>query len=175
MSKTTDPLERANVAWHEAAGAAASLARQDPIAGIRMLGSMRNEMDLHLGSAVERARRAGRTWDEIGAALRMSRQGAQKAYRHVDRNILCDAAVRLRESTPCTGTPAAVWVYDSERVPAEPGVTPGGVAACVEHGARLYAGLRNARVYPQAGHGPDALKVYYRADEIRNEQRGGQV
>lgn len=67
-------------------------------------------------------------------------------------------AAHIEDPTPCEGPREAVRVADR---------IGGSVLACVHHGARLYASLDGARVYPQPGHDGAAIEVYYRAQRLR--------
>ncbi|MEU3494440.1 hypothetical protein ABZ747_13235 [Kitasatospora cineracea] len=70
----------------------------------------------------------------------------------LDPQQRCEAA-HLGDASPCEGPCDAVTVLDRHGDTA---------AACVHHGARLYASLIGPRVHPGSVPGA-ALEVYYRA------------
>jgi len=56
------------------------VADTEPLRVIAELAEQRNEVDEGLVEAVRRARRAERSWAEIGAMLGVSKQAAQRKY-----------------------------------------------------------------------------------------------
>lgn len=54
--------------------------KKDPIAAIVAIGKLTDQAEAKLREAVREARRTGRTWEEIGAALRISKQSAWQRF-----------------------------------------------------------------------------------------------
>ena len=59
------------------------LADTDSLRAIAALAEQRGELDAALVEVVRCARRANRSWSEIGAMLGVSKQAAQRKYSHV--------------------------------------------------------------------------------------------
>ena len=69
----------------------------------------------------------------------------------------CPAA-HPEDPSPCEGPHDAVRIVDQHSTE---------VLACIHHGARLYASLERARVYPTPGNDGAAIEVYRRAQTIQ--------
>lgn len=183
---TTDPVRQAHAAWRVAALAVREMAAADPLAALSAMLTMGNELELRTAMAVGAARQAGHTWDEIGKALRVTRQAAQKRYGATDptrwdgTSERCQAAGRITGDTDlCEGSMDAAWVMESAEIPSDEEKRARGTLACVHHGAKLYAQIgQYARVYPTGG--PDdprraALEIYHRAQDIRAKASKGRA
>ena len=83
MTKSrTDRAERLE-AWAETV--AATDLREADTAVLRTIGELverRDDVDASLTAAVEAARRARRSWSEIGMMLGVSKQAAERKYGH---------------------------------------------------------------------------------------------
>lgn len=66
----------------------------DPIEALRELSRVDSELEGLRRDRVESARRAGISWEQIGAALRMSRQSAWEYYNRDARQSLEQTASR---------------------------------------------------------------------------------
>lgn len=186
VTENTNPVQRAHATWRDAALAVRELAVSDPIASLGAMSTMGGELELRTAMAVGAAREAGHTWDEIGKALRVTRQAAQKRYGSIDptrwdgTSERCQAAGRITGDTDlCEGSMDAAWVMESAEIPSDEEKRARGTLACVHHGAKLYAQIgQYARVYPTGG--PDdprraALEIYHRAQDIRAKASKGRA
>jgi hypothetical protein len=80
-----DPLAEATADLARAAHRledGAELDRADPLAGIRHAMDVRRQADLVLAAAVDAARAAGSTWQQVGDVLGTSRQAAFQRFGH---------------------------------------------------------------------------------------------
>lgn len=59
----------------------AHTATGDHLHDLAQLATQRAELDHRIAARVAQAREAGRTWEQIGAALGVTKQAAQKRYR----------------------------------------------------------------------------------------------
>ena len=59
------------------------LARTDPLTMLRLAEAMRVAMRAYEEECVFAARMGGATWQEVGEALGMARQNAQRKYSHL--------------------------------------------------------------------------------------------
>ena len=59
------------------------LARTDPLTMLRLGGALRTALRAYDEECVAAARMAGATWQEVGDALGMERQNAQRKYSHL--------------------------------------------------------------------------------------------
>ena len=81
MSKTRAERATALEAWAERVEVAdLKVADTKALRAIAELADQRAEIDDALAAAVRAARRANRTWSEIGAMLGVSKQAAQRKY-----------------------------------------------------------------------------------------------
>lgn len=81
MSKTRAERARALEEWAEGVAATdLNVADTKALRAIAELADQRAEIDDALEAAVDAARRANRTWSEIGAMLGVSKQAAQRKY-----------------------------------------------------------------------------------------------
>jgi hypothetical protein len=170
----------AEAKWNAVLVAVADVRRADPIAALRVLRGIEIDRDMEMERSVKAARVAGRSWAEIGEAVGVSKQTAHNRFARIDPmrwdgvSPRCAAAAEVyRDTDPCEGDQEAVRVWDSERIPDETERYAGGTLACVHHGARLYARLRYARVYPATPGREDtpALEVYHRAQNLKAADR----
>lgn len=60
--------------------AVSTTSRTEPIQALETCSSMAFTVDDITRDSVDRARRAGQTWEEIGTALRISKQAAQQRF-----------------------------------------------------------------------------------------------
>jgi hypothetical protein len=172
---------KAEAKWRATSIAIGDARAADPLETMWLLTRIMATADTEMELAVKAARLAGRSWSEIGEAAGVSKQTAHNRYSRFDPlrwdcvSPRCEAAGALyRDMDVCEGDQNAVRVWDSER-PVDDGQREiGGTGACVRHGAKLYAQLRFARVYPVGG--PDrpdhpALEVYHRAQVMKESAR----
>jgi hypothetical protein len=154
--------------------------RLDAVDAILLLRSAGHMVDGALADAVAVARRAGLSWERIAEPLGVTRAAAHQRYKAIDprrwdgTSPRCDAADLLTGDTDlCEGDQAAVRLFDRAEIPDEQERYSGGILACVHHGARLFARLRHARVYPASPGREDtpALEVYHRAQSIKTSAR----
>lgn len=66
---------------HEAVDAAEAATDQDPRVGLRAVAALRLLVERLEALQVDNARRQGWSWEQIGAALGVSRQSVHKKYR----------------------------------------------------------------------------------------------
>jgi hypothetical protein len=59
------------------------LGRTDPLTMLRLAAAVRVALRAYDEECVHAARRAGATWEEIGDALGMARQNAQRKFSHI--------------------------------------------------------------------------------------------
>ena len=69
----------------------------DPLDALRELARRESELGVMRRAAIEAARDAGATWEQVGAALGMSRQAAWEYYSRSVRAKLTDSAVEVAE------------------------------------------------------------------------------
>jgi hypothetical protein len=80
-ARAPDPHMVAN--YSESYTDADYLARTDPLTMLRVNNNMRVALRAYDESCVHAARQAGATWAEVGDALGMARQNAQRKYSHL--------------------------------------------------------------------------------------------
>ena len=81
MSKTREQRTKALEEWAERIDSAdLTDADTEPLRVIAELANQRDEVDDELTNAVRSARKARRSWSEIGAMLGVSKQAAQRKY-----------------------------------------------------------------------------------------------
>ena len=81
MSKTRMERSKALEEWADRVDAAdLKVADTETLRAIAELAGQRDEVDEELTAAVRSARRARRSWSEIGAMLGVSKQAAQRKY-----------------------------------------------------------------------------------------------
>lgn len=83
-SSLRDHLARALDEYDPALGARLGQDAQAHLELVALARAARTETDVLLGAAVTSARRAGCTWEQVGAILGMTRQAAQQRYRRPD-------------------------------------------------------------------------------------------
>jgi hypothetical protein len=180
--QVNEATAKANSRWTAAHAAIVDALKADPLEALWLLTRVVSaDVDIETEDAVKAARLAGRSWSEIGEATGVSKQTAHNRYSRFDPlrwdcvSPRCEAAGALyRDMDVCEGDQNAVRVWDSERPVDDDQREIGGTGACVRHGAKLYAQLRYARVYPVGG--PDrpdhpALEVYHRAQALKESAR----
>jgi hypothetical protein len=180
--KLSEVGAQADAKWNAASVALAAVRKADPLEALWLLTrAVSVDVDIEVERSVKAARLAGRSWSEIGEATGVSKQTAHNRYSRFDPlrwdcvSPRCEAAAALyRDMDVCEGDQNAVRVWDSERPVDDDQREIGGTGACVRHGAKLYAQLRHARVYPVGG--PDrpdhpALEVYHRAQALKESAR----
>jgi hypothetical protein len=59
------------------------LARTDPLTMLRLANALRVSLRAYEEECVHAARKAGATWQEVGDALGIPRQNAQRKYSHL--------------------------------------------------------------------------------------------
>jgi len=69
----------------------------DPLDALRELARRESELGVLRRATIEAAREAGATWEQVGAALGMSRQAAWEYYSRSVRAKLADSAVEAAE------------------------------------------------------------------------------
>ena len=69
----------------------------DPLDALRELARRESELGVLRRAAIEAAREAGATWEQVGAALGMSRQAAWEYYSRSVRAKLAASAVEAAE------------------------------------------------------------------------------
>jgi hypothetical protein len=69
----------------------------DPLDALRELARRESELGVMRRAAIEAAREAGATWEQVGAALGMSRQAVWEHYSRSVRAKLADSAVEAAE------------------------------------------------------------------------------
>ena len=69
----------------------------DPLDALRELARRESEIGLLRRAAIEAAREGGATWEQVGAALGMSRQAAWEYYARSVRAKLAETAVEAAE------------------------------------------------------------------------------
>jgi predicted ATP-dependent protease len=81
MSKTRAARAEAQEEWAEQVEPAdLKIADTDALRAIAELAERRSEIDDELTAAIREARKANRSWSEIGAMLGVSKQAAQRKY-----------------------------------------------------------------------------------------------
>ncbi len=81
MSKTRAEREKALAEWADRVNSSdLNTADTEALRIIAELAERREEVDEELTAAVSSARRAQRSWSEIGAMLGVSKQAAQRKY-----------------------------------------------------------------------------------------------
>jgi hypothetical protein len=84
MSTTRAARTKALEAWADAVESGdLVVADTQPLRVIAELAEQRGELDAALVEAIRSARRADRSWSEIGAMLGVSKQAAQRKYSKV--------------------------------------------------------------------------------------------
>lgn len=69
----------------------------DPLDALRELSRYESELGRLRREAIEAARHAGATWEQVGAALGMSRQSAWEYYSRAARALLEESAVDINQ------------------------------------------------------------------------------
>jgi hypothetical protein len=74
-----------------------NLLPSDPLDALQELARRESELGVLRRVAIEAAREAGATWEQVGAALGMSRQAAWEYYSRSVRAKLADSAIEGTE------------------------------------------------------------------------------
>jgi hypothetical protein len=166
--------------WWDVASELRQVAESDPVRALRMLAGIERSIELDLPDVARAARDRGLTWEQIGAALGVTKQAAGQRLARLRRECprkytgyygpgaLAVDATRMAV-TGCRGPVEAVRVILSEAEPDAAQRARGGHLFCVEHAAMLRADAGAvAWLYPHGrGNADAALAAYRRADELR--------